>query len=583
LDEVNFLSSKRKIKFRTTDGELVYKTDSGKIDAGAVILEVLNADATTSKYENVDSGTSLYLDGDDTQEPFASIDFASGTITLSASLTPPVQGEDNMTLTFGCAVVGYAERITQCTVGALFGVYGNNNRFFVSGNSEFPNVCFHSEESDFTYFPDINTAVAGSTESAIMAFSFPSDGILAMHKEYIGQESTIYYRSGDLQDVYADEYDIDGNYLGQSVIGQRAVFPIKAGALGEGAICKRANANLGGDSLFLSANGVYGVTIASNSAIDDRYAKIRSTLVNGSLTHHDLSKACAIVYKGCYYLSVAGVCYIADSRFRTTTGDETNTEYEWWYWDNVRATAWAAIADKLYFGTDEGRICLFDSDFVDTRYEHTEVGAVTFIDERFYADLALLEGLKTASGIVFQDSLIVGSDDDVTDYLGIEVSIDDIQTDGQEVSFTLKYHGSPLVITEFTTGATAKLVFRDNVKAEWYSPALDFGTTEFAKTLLGITVSPESSVSGEVEFGYTTKNFEKLIRVQGVELWSFEDMDFISFSFEMSSFSFGYSVRVRENNFNFIMFHFGSDNDRDCAVNNFTATYKINRLNRGVV
>ena len=42
------------------------------------------------------------------------------------------------------SVDGYLDRIANCNFGILFGVNGNSDRLFVSGNSEFANIDFHS-------------------------------------------------------------------------------------------------------------------------------------------------------------------------------------------------------------------------------------------------------------------------------------------------------------------------------------------------------------------------------------------------------------------------------------------------------
>jgi hypothetical protein len=131
------------------------------------------------------------------------------------------------------------------------------------------------------------------------------------------------------------------------------------------------------------------------------------------------------------------------------------------------------------------------------------------------------------------------------------------------------------------TSIIAKIFHKENVVAKWYTPVFDLGTNESSKTLLKMTISTGSEVNGKVSFGYETRNALKLINAKGVNVFSFDDFSFENFSF-YTGFANSYSVKVNERNFNFIIFRFISDNDRNCAINNFTVVYKINKQNKGV-
>ena len=87
---------------------------------------------------------------------------------------------------------------------------------FVSGNSEFANIDFHSEADDFTYFGDLNTSSMGSSSVAVAGYGRLSDSTLVIYKEDNAQEANIFYRNGTLQETY----DSNGNL--ESI---RAVFP----------------------------------------------------------------------------------------------------------------------------------------------------------------------------------------------------------------------------------------------------------------------------------------------------------------------------------------------------------------------
>ena len=66
-----------------------------------------------------------------------------------------------------------------------------------------------------------------------------------------------------------------------------------------------------------------------------------------------------------------------------------------------------------------------------------------------------------------------------------------------------------------------------------------------------------------------------------MSVFALDNLSFENFSFDCG-YASSYSVRVNERNFNFIIIRFISDSDTDCAVNDITLIYKINRSNIGV-
>ena len=92
-----------------------------------------------------------------------------------------------------------------------------------------------------------------------------------------------------------------------------------------------------------------------------------------------------------------------------------------------------------------------------------------------------------------------------------------------------------------------------------------------------MSISTDPTTNGAVEFGYETKNLDKLHQARGMKVFSFEDLDFSNFSFD-SAFAHSYTKKVLVRNFNYIMFKIKSDNDKNCIINNLTIVYKINKI-----
>lgn len=365
-DAPNLLSNKRKNTLVGNVANSTFTLDSQSIDYDVqVVVEVetlVNDELVTKVYKSKD--VFLY---DENNKSVGSVDFDNAKIKLFEDTTPPISQESNIVVTFGCKIDGYAERINNCEFGIMFGVNGNPDRLFIAGNDEYPNIDFYSAMDNLTYFEDVNNSSIGSSESKIVGYSRLGDGTLATHKELVNGEASIYYRTG----TYNTEYNEDG-----SLEKVTSYFPIKAGTIGEAMVSKYANANLSGDKLYLSRNGVFGIVMSSNISSTERYSKERSQYIKSKLIKHtNLEDAVAIAYRNRYYLAVDDVCYVADARITSqNTSDTDSFNYEWYYWDNMPVRVWCILDDNLYFGTDDGRICTFDGKYVDRIHETTESG-----------------------------------------------------------------------------------------------------------------------------------------------------------------------------------------------------------------
>lgn len=381
MEDINLLSSKRKNQllgraFKEGETSLTWTLDSGKIDDNTdllIMLDTMEGDETVTYQieNNASDKTKLYKTKKDdeaiTAEECGSVDFAKGQITLTASSVPQIEGRDNIFVTFACAVEGYIDRIKDCSFGILFGVNGNTDRLFLSGNPDFANVDFYSEAADFTYFSDRSNTIIGSDSSAIMGFARLSDSTLVVYKDENSQDASIFYQTGT--------YETESDNLGNPTLV--AKFNRSAGNIGESVISRYACANFGGDNIILSRNGVFGIVLAENVATTERYTRDRSRSINEKLkTHANLTEAVGVVYGNRYYLSLDDVCYVADSRFKYTSEDDIDGSYnyEWWYWTNTPVRVWAVIDNHLYFGTRNGQVCMFDEEYIDRTHQTSQPG-----------------------------------------------------------------------------------------------------------------------------------------------------------------------------------------------------------------
>lgn len=559
-----------------------------------------------------------------------------GKIRIFTDTTPPIDNQANITVTFA-HTHRLASKITNCTFGTVFGVNGNTDTLFLSGNINFPNVCFYSAEDDFTYFPNRNVIAMGSETHAIGGFARLSDSTLVAVKEGVSHEAGIYYITGSYQPIN-DEADA------------RLVAPVytrTAGGIGEGITSRYCNANLNGDALILTQSGVQGIVLGENVARTERFTRNRSVNINGKLLlHSNLSNAVAICHNNRYYLAIDGVCYVADARHKFIPNDtvDNSFNYEWWFWDNIPARVWASIDGKLYFGTEQGQICVFDDKYTDRVHSNIKDGSmIDFNNEQIVYDMhdyiqdgdtiniatqelyVMLQAhaemndfeIKTDSIFNFHDGEKVWIEKNGTyseysigdvdwakntyslcaaDGFPVEIEgmfnvllnvanrdlyIVNVDTENNTFQVKLNKDGGILDLYSGTPSESDIVTYSRNVVAEYHTPVFDFGTIESSKTLLKMSVAVEPQLSGELAFGYETRNVYKMLNVKGIRRFTFDDFNFNDFSFD-TEFNNSYSVRVNERNFNYIMFRFVSDSDTDCIINKFTAIYKINKSNRGV-
>ena len=406
LDNVNLLSSFRKNEMVGVDGEsATWTVDTQTIDENSdinIILYTLdsNNQNVTKKINNriTSDKTLLYMEDDDVSS-VGSIDFINGKITLNINTKPQEVDTSNIIITFKNSSVGQAKLIEEATISTVFGGGGNSNRLFVGGNQSSKNVHIWSEMYDFTYFADTNYDEIGSDNSAIVGYVRATDGLLLVFKERSGNDATIYYISG----TDTEETDVNGDYVFVTK------FNKYTGNVTDTIIGKYATASLNGDNLILTNNGVKGLQLFDNLTISAYRVQERSRNINNRLLkENDLTEACAIVYKDKYYLAVNDNVYVCDSAFTFETEAEINDgfNYEWWFFTNINARVWCEIDNKLYFGTSDGKICVFTEDFADITYQDIDINNISISgnSDKVAYNVELDETLKENDTIQFENS-----------------------------------------------------------------------------------------------------------------------------------------------------------------------------------
>lgn len=529
LDDVNLLTNKRINRLVGSEfSKASWQLDS-PIAADTEVLLSINTISASKSYKSdgdliyeVEKDGNYVVDEEGNKgDSVGSIDRAKGILTLEISTAPPAsEGYENgnIFVTFTAGVEdgeGGADRsliIGKCTICTTFGVNGNTDRLFLSGNPDYPNIVYFSD-LDFAYFPDVNTSICGANTTPIKAFSRLSDSTLAVHKGESGQDSTLFLLTGK----YRETYDENGN-----IDTMRAQFTVTAAGIGEGVISGRACRSLAGDPLILSSSGVYGITISEDVAAT-KHTVPRSSFINGKLVGmKNLSKACAAVMDNRYYLAIDGEVFVADARFKVTDKDGINGAYtyEWWHWDNVPAITLATAYGKLWFGTEDGRLCAFSNGYEDITYTTLANGELEFspsingITHSIQSLYSLREGdtieIPEGSGlfevIIDEADVIIDEANEISErikasneligriYTGLEVYADNVDDTGLELD--TPYYVTDISLDDNTFSLTDD---PDNLKANVEITGSGFALkTKLDNVTLYLT-NVECNEAGEVE------------------------------------------------------------------------------------
>lgn len=311
-----------------------------------------NLDATTVKAWILDAGGNWVAKVEGTD---FSVNRTTGVVHFDA---PPgqsqVTGEDNVKIQAYRTVAGYADRVNHCTIGALFGVNGADDRLFISGNSDkglnggqyysYINYDWFSQQYDPTYFGDTWYAKLGSDSSAIMGYSIINN-YLAAHKDSNELSQSVLIREGDL-------------------VNGEPSFKLINTLQGAGALSKYCFSYLETEPVFLSKQGVYAIT--AQDITGEKYAQDRSYYLDGKLLdEQNLENAFAFAYKDYYMLCVNSHVYILDGLQPIQTDKSrpyATRQYVGFYWTNIPATCMFEKDGQLCFGTADGIIYGFYTD-----------------------------------------------------------------------------------------------------------------------------------------------------------------------------------------------------------------------------
>lgn len=260
--------------------------------------------------------------------------------------------------------------------------YGNGVYYFFTGNPNRPNMDWQSTLNDPTYIETDNYMIYGN-EDEILGYGQYGQYLAVFKKG--NRNTNIYVR-------YAREIE-----------GLGVTFPVEIGVGGAlGGISSHTISNLEGETLYLTNEGIYALT--SLSTTNQKVTRNRSYFVdNALLKEANLSNAIATTWDNKYVLAINGNMYILDgSRQKTYVEGFTNDYvYECLFWDNIPATSLLSSGNTLYFGTSDGKLCVFTDGVYKDNNENIDTVICTKLDDD--GDFMTLKKLKKkGSGLLMQ-------------------------------------------------------------------------------------------------------------------------------------------------------------------------------------
>ncbi len=337
LEAVNLLQSKRCEKFLSDGISKEYFLYLQNLDDTLVKVEIKGANEVITEY---------------TENNQFTVDREKGKIIFKVAPTKSsVEGEDNVFITYSVDSANNKNKILGCNIYSFYGL-GSDTRIFITGNKDYPAYDWFSSTGDPTYFQETDYNIIGNSNTKIMGYGKIGQHLIIV-KEDNSQDTTIFLRTP---------------YIGEE---NKTYFTLQGSITGIGAISQYSFAQLVDEPLFLSRNGVYAIT--SNTITAERTLQNRSHFIDNKLTNEEnLENAVAHVWNGYYLISINGNVYLLDSRQKSELEMQTNFVYEAYFWQGIKANCFMSIEDLLYFGDDDGNICVFKSN---------EIGMNRFSDD----------------------------------------------------------------------------------------------------------------------------------------------------------------------------------------------------------
>lgn len=257
--------------------------------------------------------------------------YNSGTIVVIGQefKQAKTKGEDNIEITFSKTikdVIGAdtnKKKVTGCTIVEEF-----DNRIFLSGNPEYPNLLLHSSLNNPMYFSDLDVYEDGKDDGRIRDM-VAGNGVLWVFRE-TDKGNGVYYHTSAFDATYGKVYPSTHSNIPTGCVG-RAV-------------------NFLDDIVFFSKLGMESV---SQNIESEQFATHKSSAVDAKMVNTPEYRNMVLVeWEGYLLVCVGTDVFLADSRLLNAI--ENRYEYEWYHWKLGKYNITCATQKDgiLYIGTE---------------------------------------------------------------------------------------------------------------------------------------------------------------------------------------------------------------------------------------
>lgn len=453
----------------------------------------------------------------------------------TAPAVPTVVGEDNIRVEF---TIYTASAITNLfTHYAYYGYNGKNDFAFVSYKALAGTGIYNRDfriKCDKKYLLSESFTDVGERIAEIMGYSLFS-GYLVTHCINLGGNPTLFLRSASVDDNGVE------------------IFPMQTGKVGYGAASSDAFANLWGDTIWLSENGVVG--LVTNEITNTQAVQDRSYFINGllnKLSKTNLRESLGIVWDNRFYLFTTDGCFVADPRKKSVErlAQSENFQYDWTYFKEIKAHSVAVLKDKLQFAYDN-HIYEFrtDADSYNEIYMDTyKKGFTVWANATNY----------TEEDIVSNDSKY---------YICLKAHTSETTTRN---TLNEKYWNEVVRVSDTE--------FLAPVVAYWTTPIMNMSNITVKKTLKNLWVRLEKYTHTGVRIYYATQGIVKE-RYDGI--FDFSNLDFSRFSFSTDTDPMVVVTNRQERKFMSIQFKIESRDNTPMSLLEIVGKYTINNQYKG--
>jgi hypothetical protein len=307
-EDFNLIGNKWKDSFSGDGTSTVYQMSLTGLDATTVTAVV---------------GTTTITEGSG-----LTVDRVNGKVTFT---TAPAAGTNNVIITAGKTVSGYANRIKKCSMAIGFGG-ANDTRMFIAGNPELPDHMWRSGLYDPSYWPE-------------NGYYRMAEKIMGFSKQY---DYLIVERPNG-------KHMVSFNITSEGVIS----FPSKPINNQVGTIASNSIQIIENNPVSLSKDGVY-MLVGTNVKDERNVVHISSNIDRKLLLESALNSAISIDYDKKYWLAMNGNVYILDY----TQKSQRNPYGEWYVYNNINASCFLVKDGFLYFGSlTDGLVYRFKKDY----------------------------------------------------------------------------------------------------------------------------------------------------------------------------------------------------------------------------